>query len=736
MSTSMTPPQTPEPKKPAAPLPVPVQPPALTSTPDAFSLLKALKRRWFLAGALGLLLAVVTLATAWLLLPARFTAFALMQVSSKSGPLTDRHNNRDEFTIAMKTTAARLKSRDVLMRTLSQDQVRNLSLIKKHPDTLSTLTWMEEFLKIDIQDNSELLTVSLTGEEPNDLQVIVNNMVKSFMTITSTEEKTRRKDRLDKTKFLYEAAKEKLAEKLNAKDTLLKSQGVKDPWAMMNLLTNTQSELRQAQADGVRYRFDLERKSAQLGNLQAARKNFDKLTAADIPQKDVLDFDPNLRKDMELVEHKEKVVERLIREGHPPDDSTLRQARSELEKYKKRVEEKTLQAREQLLAKAKQKQEGDFETVVASLQTEVVPLEKFVAETRERIETLTKDLDRINISSKKYDLLDSEIQQEQKNVDRLFDLHKQAQMEEEAEARITPIGEAELQNRDSKKRLLMLILAPVGALLLTMFGVAWWEFSARRVQEPEEVAAGLAIRVVGAVPELPDPRRLRATADPQAEELLRHNLIESIDAIRTMLLRNAVAENLRVVMVTSASESEGKTSLASNLAMSLARAGRKTLLIDCDLRRPSAHQLFEQPLQPGFSEVMLHEVDLPDAVRPTAIDPNLYLLTAGMWDRSVVQELAKTGITSIFEKLRDEFDFVIVDSHPVLAATDSLVIGQYVDAVLVSLMRDVSQMPNVHAACQQLTALSIRVFGAVVNGMPIKPVQIAGEVSRREPVAA
>src|SRR5262249_28735299 len=162
-------------------------------------------------------------------------------------------------------------------------------------------------------------------------------------------------------------------------------------------------------------------------------------------------------------------------------------------------------------------------------------LEKFVAETRDRADVLAKDLDRINISSKKYDVLDSEIQQEQKNVDRLFDVFKQAQMEEESEARVTPIGEAELQNRDAKKRLAMLILAPIAALVMTMLAVAWWEFSARRIHEPDEVVTALAMRVVGAVPELPDPRRLGVGA----EEIAKHNLIESIDAIRTMLLRNA-----------------------------------------------------------------------------------------------------------------------------------------------------------------------------------------------------
>ena len=331
---------------------------------------------------------------------------------------------------------------------------------------------------------------------------------------------------------------------------------------------------------------------------------------------------------------------------------------------------------------------------------------------------LAKDLDHIDLSSKRYGALDSEIQQEQKNVDKLFDVFKQAQIEDESEARVTPIGEAELQNRDAKKRILLLIMAPIAAFFFVLLAVAWWEFAARRIHEPDEVVSALAMRVVGAVPEMPDPRRLRAAAGSPAEEILKHNLIESIDAIRTMLLRNAAVENLRVVMVTSAVGGEGKTSLASNLAMSLARAGRKTLFIDCDLRRPAAHQLFEHPLQPGFSEVMLHEVELPDAVRTTSVDPNLFLLPAGLWDRNVLQELAKSGVTSIFEKLRDEFDFIIVDSHPVLAATDSLLIAQYADAVIVSLMRDVSQMHNVHTACQQLATLGVRVFGAVVSGMP------------------
>jgi polysaccharide biosynthesis transport protein len=195
-----------------------------------------------------------------------------------------------------------------------------------------------------------------------------------------------------------------------------------------------------------------------------------------------------------------------------------------------------------------------------------------------------------------------------------------------------------------------------------------------------------------------------------------HNLLESIDAIRTALLRDASMQGTRVVMVTSADDGEGKTTLAGYLASSLARAGRRTLLLDGDLRRPACHQLFELPLQPGFSEVLLEEIDLDAAIQPTTLD-DLWVIAAGQWDRAVVEALARDDVQKLFDQLREEFDFVIVDSHPVLAATDALLIGQHADGVLFSLLRDVSQMPHVYAAGQRLTGLGVRVLGAVINGM-------------------
>jgi capsular exopolysaccharide synthesis family protein len=235
--------------------------------------------------------------------------------------------------------------------------------------------------------------------------------------------------------------------------------------------------------------------------------------------------------------------------------------------------------------------------------------------------------------------------------------------------------------------------------------IALLEFRARRIQTSDEVT-GLGLRVVGGVPTLAQRRK---------DE---HGFAESIDGIRTLLLRNASVDASRVVMVTSAVHGEGKTTLASQLAGSLARAGRKTLLIDCDLRRPALHQLFEVPQQPGFSEVLLREVHIAEATRATPID-NLWLIPAGDWDSEVMQALTKDrGVDELFDKLKGEYDFIILDSHPVLSASDSLVIGQHADAVLLSLLKDVSQAPRVYAAGQRMSSLGIRVLGSVVHGLP------------------
>jgi capsular exopolysaccharide synthesis family protein len=285
--------------------------------------------------------------------------------------------------------------------------------------------------------------------------------------------------------------------------------------------------------------------------------------------------------------------------------------------------------------------------------------------------------------------------------------------------------EADLMPKDNKKQLLGMVASPVAVLFMVCMAVAWSDFAKRRIYSASEVSQGLGLRVVGSIPDVPNLEQHILDFETDAA-LVGHPVVESIDAVRTMLLHDDEHEETRVVLVSSSGSSEGKTTVAGHLAGSLARAGRKTLLIDGDLRRPFLHELFSAPMQPGLSEVVLGEIEAADGVQGTAQE-NLDVMAAGQWDREVIHALARQGLSDLLEQLRTSYDFVIIDSHPILEAADSLLMSQHVDAVLLTVLRQVSQMPRVYTAYQRLTALQVRVLGVVVNGVdPNEMVMPAG----------
>ncbi|HVS37521.1 MAG TPA: CpsD/CapB family tyrosine-protein kinase, partial [Gemmataceae bacterium] len=253
----------------------------------------------------------------------------------------------------------------------------------------------------------------------------------------------------------------------------------------------------------------------------------------------------------------------------------------------------------------------------------------------------------------------------------------------------------------------------LGLFGLVFLGVAVVEFRSRRVYKSDDVSQGLGLPLMGTVP--PAPAKVRPVAPSGDEEAL-GPMIESMDAIRTMLLHAGRSEALRVLVVASAVSGEGKTSLASNLAASLARGGRRTLLVDGDLRNPAIHEIFNLAAGPGFAELLRGEVEPAQVVQNTTLE-NLSVLAAGAADRRALQALAQEGVLrTVLDELKEQYDFLIVDVSPVLPVADALLIGEHADAVLLSVLRNVSRLPAVHAAQQRLESLSIRVLGAVVSG--------------------
>ena len=691
-----------------------VLPPAnLAAGPDASSLLKALKRRWLLALCLGTAAAAGGAAAGWFLLTPKHTAFALLRF--ESGELTviprERHEGHGDFATYLKTQAARIKGRHVLNEALRNEDVRRLNMVRQQPEIIP---WLEEEIKIELQENSEIAKVSMTGPDPDELVTMLGGVTTAFVAETLKAEKAQRLKRIDELeKILNEkhAELDQLRTSLHqAEDkTGLAGFGLFNQQFLLLALSDLRRQLGGAQRDHA----TAER---QLNGLKGRLQALDEWTPPEGDIETALEADPSVKKLADKKLRAQEEVDYYAR-NFKGGNTMHRLWQNELSSLAKRLEERRAEARTRLVERIRKEVRSKNEAVIKQLEEELEPLQSREDKLVEKVKELEGQVARMGSSTAEIDKLRAEIKNTQGMVDKVeVDLNTR-RAELDLPPRVELYQPAAMQKKDIKRQLLAAIGLPVAALVTVCLCIGWWEYRARRIHSADEVVDGLGLRLVGTVPPLPQLAQGRFAAASFEPGLAEHNLLESIDGIRTVLLRDAHVAATRVVMVTSARSGEGKTTLAGHLAISLARAGRRTLLIDSDLRRPAAHQLFEQTLQPGLSEVLLNEIDLAGAVRPTTAMDGLCLLPAGQWDREVLKALAQESLQRVFERLRKEYDFIVVDSSPVLAANDSLLVGQHVDGVILSLMRDVSQVPTVYAAAQRLTSLGIRVLGAVVNGL-------------------
>src|SRR5262249_1514749 len=181
---------------------------------------------------------------------------------------------------------------------------------------------------------------------------------------------------------------------------------------------------------------------------------------------------------------------------------------------------------------------------------------------------LTAEVDKMGKSSTDLEQLRAEIKNDQDRLQVYRNELADLKLELRAPQRVTTYQDAALQKQDTKKQLLATPAAPMTVLMRVCAAFGWGEARARRIGAADEVATGLNLRVVGAVPALP---RAARDASPEEQTIHLNGLLESIDGIRTVLLREAnLDDTMRVIMVSSAVGGEGKTTLASHLAGSLA----------------------------------------------------------------------------------------------------------------------------------------------------------------------
>lgn len=196
---------------------------------------------------------------------------------------------------------------------------------------------------------------------------------------------------------------------------------------------------------------------------------------------------------------------------------------------------------------------------------------------------------------------------------------------------------------------------------------------------------------------------------------------EAYRTLRTNIQFASLDRPLRRLLLTSAGPEEGKSTTLANLAVTMAQAERKVIVVDCDLRRPSQHTIFNLRNTSGLTSVFLDDApDRGDAelpLQPTAI-PNLWVLTSGPLPPNPAELLASSRMDAILDRIGARADVILLDSPPVVAVTDASVLSAKVDGVLLVVGAGKVKRDVARRAKAQLEAVNAHVVGLVVNNVP------------------
>jgi succinoglycan biosynthesis transport protein ExoP len=257
------------------------------------------------------------------------------------------------------------------------------------------------------------------------------------------------------------------------------------------------------------------------------------------------------------------------------------------------------------------------------------------------------------------------------------------------------------------------ILLALGTMLGVMFGIgaakAYDVTSSNRLASPEQVRNLWDLPVLSHVPAV--NHRTHTGAHASAAPSLR----EAFCVLRTAVLFGFRQE--KVLLVTSPLAGDGKSTVSTGLAVALANASHRTLLVDCDLRRPSINRVFKIPNDVGLTSALSSPDTAETAIVPTST-PLLDVLPSGPIPPNPAELLNSRAFTDLLQKLARRYDRIILDSAPVLAAADSRIISALGAATLLVVRCGTTRVKVVERACESLRSVGGNVVGLVLNRVP------------------
>jgi capsular exopolysaccharide synthesis family protein len=312
--------------------------------------------------------------------------------------------------------------------------------------------------------------------------------------------------------------------------------------------------------------------------------------------------------------------------------------------------------------------------------------------------------------------------------------------------RVVDKAEAPLHPSSPKKKLNMLL-----ALLMGLFGgvglAFLFEHLDNSVKNHEDVEKSAGVPALGVVPafsidgfrrgyghgrrfklkiEAEEAKEKEREKEPQITsiELITHfspksNLSESYRTIRTGLLLSSTDQKPKAIIVSSALPEEGKSATLSNLAVTLAQAGKAVLIVDSDFRKPSQHRIFKIRNLDGLTNYLTRDTELKSLIKPTEI-PNLFLVNSGPLPPNPAELLGSEKMAGFIEAIKGSFDYVLFDSPPVLTVSDAMVLGPKIDGVILVVWGGKTPREALRRAKEKIDLMKIKTLGVVINNIDVR----------------
>ena len=672
---------------------------------SVLGLLHSVRRQLLPSLLAGICLATLLAGILWFLIPVNYVAEAYLQVNREMFQGT-----ANDFMIFKETQGSLLKSTFVVSRALSDPEISEMDLVRNNDHGWARkrpATWLSGAIQVTM-DEDELVYVTMKGRDKKQTEKVMNAVIDAYKAEVVTKERMQKVEELSKLRARNQKVQDTIASETDAIRKLAEAVGGMSSAAIQRDQAMKLEELRQSQRELDRLtRMAMEAETKYM--LLQQEVNFS--TKNRVTENMILDELDRDRAYYELGLEIQKMKDYLqMMDGRVPAGSLeiqqvteqvgfMEQKRKEMAtKLRPRIVER-LQNRDEISPEAAVKERELQKIVVANLRRQLTAYREIYEQRRAEMEKFGGDSGELVARQRVVEALT-------RDLNTVREAMSELEMELDSRDRVQII-QAPYVSKPST--LFGKVVQIAGGWAVTFLGViaaiAYWDYLGNKVNGAQDMSK--SNRVIGTLPciqnfkgDITEPMKLSA------------------DAIRTAILYNRAIPS-QAILVTSATGQEGRSTVASQLALSMARAGKTTLLIDADLRNPQQHTAFALQPQGGLGDMLRGDMTSDQAIVPTSVE-NVWLLSTGRCDQHALRGLAGEQARTIFEDFRARFDVIIIDGSPVLTSPDALLIGQHADAAVLAVRRDVSQVPKVNAACEQLTSVGVPIIGSVLNGGTIE----------------